>query len=108
MTMLSTIQLSPMRWFGRKRVILLSARLRRLINAWAAAAIARHERRAALAALRQLDDRELKDIGIYRGQTVFGSKFRHRSPGHYMDGGLSTEILFGRNATKWLRLKGCP
>ena len=68
MTMLSTIQFSPMRWFGRKGVILLSARLRRLINAWAAAAIARHERRAALAALSQLDDRELKDIGIYRGQ----------------------------------------
>jgi len=48
--------------------IILRARLRRRANSWVAAAIARHERRAAKIALHHLNDRELKDIGIYRGQ----------------------------------------
>jgi uncharacterized protein YjiS (DUF1127 family) len=46
------------------------ARLGRYINRLVAAAIARHERQAAIAALRCLGDRELKDIGLYRGQTA--------------------------------------
>ena len=37
-----------------------------------AAAIARHERQAALAALRRLSDRELNDIGICRGEIDCG------------------------------------
>ncbi len=42
--------------------------LNRLVNRWVADIIARREREAARVALRQLDDRELKDIGIYRHQ----------------------------------------
>lgn len=30
----------------------------------------------------------------------------YRSPGHHVDGGFMAEILFVRNATRWLRLKG--
>lgn len=42
--------------------------LNRLVNRWVAGIIARREREAARVALRQLDDRELKDIGIRRHQ----------------------------------------
>jgi uncharacterized protein YjiS (DUF1127 family) len=42
--------------------------LNRLVNRWVADNIARCERDAARVALGQLDDRELKDIGIYRHQ----------------------------------------
>jgi hypothetical protein len=48
--------------FARKRAILYLAKLRRLVNGWVAAAIFRHTRRAALPALRQLDERALKDL----------------------------------------------
>ncbi|WP_425114628.1 DUF1127 domain-containing protein [Bradyrhizobium sp.] len=44
------------------------ARLGRLIGRWIAALIARHERQAELFALRQLSDRELRDIGLSRGE----------------------------------------
>jgi uncharacterized protein YjiS (DUF1127 family) len=44
------------------------ARLGRLINRWIAGMIARRERQAALYALRHLSDRDLKDIGICRGE----------------------------------------
>jgi hypothetical protein len=36
----------------------------RLVNRWIASVIARHEREAALIMLRQIDGRELKDVGI--------------------------------------------
>jgi uncharacterized protein YjiS (DUF1127 family) len=42
--------------------------LGRLVDRLVAAAIVRHQRQAELAALRQLSDRELKDIGICRGE----------------------------------------
>jgi hypothetical protein len=32
----------------------------------------------------------------------------HRSPGHHVDAGSLVEILPGRRATSWLRLKGSP
>jgi len=54
----------PFAW----RTALWLARLRRLINRFLAAVIARHERHAAREALRKLDDRHLKDIGMYRAQ----------------------------------------
>jgi uncharacterized protein YjiS (DUF1127 family) len=38
------------------------------LNRWIAAFIAHREREATLALLRNFGDRELKDIGIYRGQ----------------------------------------
>jgi uncharacterized protein YjiS (DUF1127 family) len=44
----------------------LFGRLRNLFSDWVAAARDRSERRAALFALRSLNDRELKDIGLYR------------------------------------------
>ena len=62
MTVRPTIQSSPMTPFARKRAILYLAKLRRLVNGWVAAAIFRHARRAALPALRQLDERALKDL----------------------------------------------
>jgi uncharacterized protein YjiS (DUF1127 family) len=50
----------------RRGATILLARLGRLINRWIAAVIAHRERQAALAALRHLGDRDLKDIGISR------------------------------------------
>ena len=67
MTMLTTIPTSATRPFAWRTLIWL-ARGRRFINRFFAAVIARHERHAVRAALHRLDDRELKDIGIYRAQ----------------------------------------
>jgi uncharacterized protein YjiS (DUF1127 family) len=52
----------------RGAATILLARLGRLINRWIAALIAHRERQAALVALRHLSDRDLKDIGISRGE----------------------------------------
>jgi uncharacterized protein YjiS (DUF1127 family) len=52
----------------QKKAIVLLARLRRVVNTWIADALAYRERQAAIHALRLYDDRELKDIGLYRGQ----------------------------------------
>ena len=46
----------------------LLARTGRLINRLVAAVIARHHRQAELSALRQMSDRQLKDMGLYRCQ----------------------------------------
>jgi uncharacterized protein YjiS (DUF1127 family) len=46
----------------------LGVYLGRLANRWIAGLLARLEREAVLAALRDLGDRDLKDIGIHRGQ----------------------------------------
>jgi uncharacterized protein YjiS (DUF1127 family) len=67
MTMLTNIQTTTTRPFALRAAVGL-ARLRRLINRFLAAAIARHERHAAREALRKLDDRNLKDFGMYRSQ----------------------------------------
>jgi uncharacterized protein YjiS (DUF1127 family) len=50
----------------RGGLVTLLGHLGRHINNWVTAAIARWERLAAAAALRQLGDRELKDIGLRR------------------------------------------
>jgi uncharacterized protein YjiS (DUF1127 family) len=52
----------------RRSVARFLARTGRLINRWIAAMIAHRERQAALVALRHLSDRDLKDIGVYRGE----------------------------------------
>ena len=52
---------------GRRGIPRLVAIFGRLLNGWIASAIAHHERQAALAALRLLDDLELKDMGLHRG-----------------------------------------
>jgi uncharacterized protein YjiS (DUF1127 family) len=44
------------RWFSR------------LLDTWVASFLARRERQAAETALRRLSDRELRDMGLYRGQ----------------------------------------
>ena len=67
MTMFSTVQYLSMPSAARKGIVLLQARLRRLVNGWVAAAIARHERRAASAGLRRPDAREAPAVGLYRG-----------------------------------------
>ena len=67
MTMLTNIQSSATRPFAFRAAVRL-AHLRRFINGFFAAAIARHERQAARADLYRLDDRQLADIGIYRPQ----------------------------------------
>jgi uncharacterized protein YjiS (DUF1127 family) len=63
-------------------VVSLLTRIGRLINRWIAAAIARHERQADIFALRRLNDRELKDIGLYRddigGDLVESAKYRNQ------------------------------
>jgi uncharacterized protein YjiS (DUF1127 family) len=45
-----------------------ATRLGRLTNGWIAAAIAHREYQANLVALRSLSDRDLRDIGLDRGQ----------------------------------------
>ena len=64
---------TPIAW--RRTTISLAiflARTRRRIDRMVAAAIARRERHAALAALHHLNGRELRDIGIYRSQIDYG------------------------------------
>ena len=67
MTMLTTIPTSATRPFAWRTAVLL-ARLRRLINRFLAAVIARHERHATRVALHRLDDRQLKDLAMARSQ----------------------------------------
>ena len=67
MTMLTNIPTSAPRPFALRTAVWL-ARLRRLINRFLAAVIARHERHAAREALRKLDDRHLQDIALARSE----------------------------------------
>jgi uncharacterized protein YjiS (DUF1127 family) len=67
MTMLTNIQSSATRPLALRAAVRL-AHLRRFINRSFAAVIARHERHLARAELYRLDDRQLKDVGIYRTQ----------------------------------------
>jgi uncharacterized protein YjiS (DUF1127 family) len=67
MTMLTNISTSTTRPFAWRTAVLL-ARVRRLINGFLAAVIARHERHAARAALHRLDDRQLQDMAMSRAE----------------------------------------
>ena len=67
MTMLTNIPTSAPRPFALRTAVWL-ARLRRLINRFFAAVIARHERNAARAALYRLDDRQLQDFAMTRSE----------------------------------------
>ena len=69
MTMLSTISSPITKSVLRRNALVFLARVRRFLNDWVAVDIARRERHAALFAPRELDDGELKDIGISRRQT---------------------------------------
>ncbi|THD53090.1 MAG: hypothetical protein E8A46_11610 [Bradyrhizobium sp.] len=83
MTMLNAIPRGATnRKIVRRGVVILLTRIGRLINRWIAAAIARHERHADLFSIRRLNDRELKDIGLYRddigGTLAEAAKYRNR------------------------------
>ena len=67
MTMLTTFPTSATRPFAWRTAVVL-ARVRRLINRFFAAVIARHERHAARVVLHRLDDRQLKDLAMARSQ----------------------------------------
>jgi uncharacterized protein YjiS (DUF1127 family) len=73
MTMLSNIPHHPLA-FSRKRSSVggFLVWLGRLVDRMVVAAIVRHERQAQRAALRLFSDRELKDIGICRGEIDCG------------------------------------
>jgi uncharacterized protein YjiS (DUF1127 family) len=73
MTMLSNIPHHPLA-FSRKRSSVggFLVWLGRLVDRMVVAAIVRHERQAQRAALRLFSDRELKDIGICRGEIDHG------------------------------------
>jgi len=60
---------TPIAW---RRITIVLARLRRQIDHLVAAAIARRERQATREALRHLNGREMRDIGIYQSQMDFG------------------------------------
>ena len=56
--------------FRPNGALLLLAEFRRALNGWVATYIALHERRATASALRTMNERQLKDIGVYRGQSA--------------------------------------
>jgi uncharacterized protein YjiS (DUF1127 family) len=56
----------------RRRLSVFLGRLGRLLDGYVASIIAELERRAEIDALRRLSDRQLKDIGLYRGQLEGG------------------------------------
>ena len=67
MTILTTIPTSATRPFAWRTALWL-ARLRRFINRFLAAVIARHARHAARVALHRLDDRQLQDLAMTRSE----------------------------------------
>ena len=67
MTMLTIIPTPATRPFAWRAAVGL-ARVRRLINRFLAAVIARHARHATRVALHRLDDRALKDLAMARSQ----------------------------------------
>lgn len=67
MTLLTTTRSSAATQIRRRFAVLLR-RIGRLVDNWVASTIAEFERRAERAALQRLSDRQLKDIGLYRGQ----------------------------------------
>ena len=72
MTMLNIPGYPPVTARYRTSVGSFLMRLGRLVDRLVAAAIARHARQAGLVALHQFSDRELRDIGICRGEIEYG------------------------------------
>ena len=72
MTMINIPRYPPVTERYRTRVGSFLVGLGRLVDRLVAAAIARHARQAELVVLRQFSDRELKDIGICRGEIEHG------------------------------------
>lgn len=59
------------RLHGRRSAFLLLAKAHRTASGWIEALNKRRELRAASAVLHAMSDRELKDIGVYRGTIDF-------------------------------------
>jgi len=56
----------------------LRRRMRRAVDGWVATTLARRERQASSWALQYMSDRELKDIGVYRGGPGCGDGYAGR------------------------------
>jgi uncharacterized protein YjiS (DUF1127 family) len=67
MTLLTTTR-SNVAISTRRRFFVVLRQFGRLVDHWVASVIAEFERRAEIAALGHLNDRQLKDIGLSRGQ----------------------------------------
>jgi uncharacterized protein YjiS (DUF1127 family) len=74
MTLMTTTTRSHAATTTRRRLSVFMRRLGRLLDGCVASIIAELERRAEIDALRRLSDRQLKDIGLYRGQIEGGLK----------------------------------
>jgi uncharacterized protein YjiS (DUF1127 family) len=72
MTMFSEISRYPPATAVRYGFGQFAARAGRLVNHLVAAVIARHQRHATLETLSRLSERELKDIGLTRGEIAYG------------------------------------
>jgi uncharacterized protein YjiS (DUF1127 family) len=58
----------------QSRTVEFSHWLKDLFDDWVAAALAHRERQATIVALMRLNDRELKDIGLYRDDIAYGQR----------------------------------
>jgi uncharacterized protein YjiS (DUF1127 family) len=56
----------------RSQGVGIADRAKRAFDSWVAAMLARRERQAVMSALNRCSDRELKDIGLYRGDIAHG------------------------------------
>jgi uncharacterized protein YjiS (DUF1127 family) len=72
MTMFSEISRYPPATVVRYGFGQFAARAGRLVNHLIAVLIARHQRRATLETLSRLSERELKDVGLTRGEIAYG------------------------------------
>ena len=68
MTLLNSSYAYPGTSYVRRSFRSASRRFLVLINRWVAAFLARREYQANVAVLHNLSDRELRDMGLYRGQ----------------------------------------
>lgn len=59
----------------------LGRRAKRVVDTWVAGMLSRRERQASAWALHYVSDRELRDIGLYRGRVCRGDGYAgHMSP----------------------------
>ena len=63
---------------AHRNVFFALAKVRRALNGWVAAYLALCERRATAWALNTLNERELKDFGAYRGQSLAQASERRK------------------------------
>jgi uncharacterized protein YjiS (DUF1127 family) len=66
--------------------------LKSLFDDWVVAMLARREQQATMVALGRLNDRELRDIGLYRDDIAYGQRFSEWKRQH----GVSTRASASR------------